>query len=98
MVYTIPETEEIIELYYKNNESGVRAANLSKQRYASTHISDKVIRELVAKFRETSCILNKKSHDENSVLNEPAELAVMGQVAIDGTISRRQSAASVWRN
>lgn len=94
MVYTIPERVEMIELYFKNNECGARAANLFNQRHADKHVSGKIVRELVAKFRESGSVKNKKRQGENPVLNEPVELAVLGQVAMDSTMSTRQLAVA----
>lgn len=48
-------------------------------------MSGKIVREMLAKFRETGSVQIKKRH-ENSVLIEPVELAVLGQVSMDGPV------------
>lgn len=92
MVYSIPERVEIIALFFKNNECGNRVAELFNQRHPDKHASGKIVRELVAKFRETGSVCNKKRQLQNPVLNEPTEIAVLGQVAVDRTLSTRQLA------
>ena len=92
MVYSIPERVEIIELFFKNNECGNRVAELFNQLHPDKQASGKIVRELVAKFRETGSVCNKKRQFENPVLDEPMEIAVLGQVAVDRTLSTRQLA------
>lgn len=55
-----------------------------------THLSGKIVRELEEIFRETDSVKNKKRQVENLVLNEPVELAVLWQVAMDGTMTTIQ--------
>lgn len=92
MVYSIAERVEIIELFFKNNECGNRVADLFNQRHPEKHLSGKIVRELVAKFRETGSVHNKKRNIENAGFHEAMEIAVLGEVAMDSTLSTRQLA------
>lgn len=55
--------------------------------------------ELVADFRETGSVQNKKRQVENSVTNESVEIAVLGQITMNSTMSTRKltSATGVCR-
>ncbi|KAJ8922531.1 hypothetical protein NQ315_007561 [Exocentrus adspersus] len=92
MVYSTAQRVEVIQLYYKNNECGNRVAELFNQRHPDGHMSGKIVRELVAKFCETGSVGNRKRHRENPVLNEITEIEVLGQIAMDSTLSTRQLA------
>lgn len=58
----------------------------------SRKLSDTIVRELGANFQETGSLQNKRTQSENSELNNPVELAVLGKVAMDGTMRTRHSA------
>ena len=92
MVYSLAEKVEIIELYFKNNECGNRVAQIFNERHPDKHLYGKIVRELVAKFRETGSVMNKKRQRENPVVNEAMEVFVLGQVAMDSTLSTRKLA------
>ena len=94
MVYSIAERVEIIEFFFKNNECGNQVAELFNQRHADKNVSGKIVREMVAKFRETGSVHNKKRQLINPVLNEPTEITVLGQVAMDSTLSTRKLAVA----
>ena len=59
MVYSLAEKVEIIELYFKNNECGNRVAQIFNERYPDKHLYGKIVRELVAKFRETGSVMKE---------------------------------------
>ena len=50
----------------------------------------KYVLELVAKFRETGSVANKKRNIENPIRNEATEVGVLGQVIVDPTLSTRK--------
>lgn len=91
-MYSLAERVEIIELYLKNNECGNRVAQIFNERHPGKLLSGKIVRELVAKFRETGSVMNKKRQMENPVVNEAMEVFVLGQVAMDSTLSTRKLA------
>lgn len=93
MVYSTQERVEIIELFYKNNECALRAAQLFTERHANKPVHRKIVLELVRKFRETGSVGNKKRNNERPVRNEAVEVAVLGHVALDHRLSTRQLAS-----
>lgn len=50
----------------------------------------KYVLELVAKFRESGSVANKKLNIENLIMNEEIEMGVLGQVSVDPTLSNRK--------
>lgn len=93
MVYSLAERVEIVELYFKNNDCGNQVAQIFNERHPDKHLSGKIVRELVAKFRETGSVMNKKRQSAHPVVNEPIEVLVLGQVAMDNTLSTRKLAS-----
>lgn len=92
MVYSIQERVEIIEYYLKNNECANTASRLFNEQYPNKNVNRKYVLELMSKFRQTGSVANKKRQIENPVRNEAVEVAVLGQVIADPTLSTRQLA------
>jgi len=90
MVYSIEERVEIIELYFINNQCARVTATLFNDRHPDRHVHHGYILELVAKFRQTGSVANKKRIIENPVRNETVEVAVLGQVSMNPTLSTRK--------
>ena len=59
-------------------------------RHPDRHVHHGYILELVAKFRQTGSVANKKRIIENPVRNEAVEVAVLGQVSMNPTLSTRK--------
>lgn len=94
MVYSVEERVEIITLFFKNDDCAHRTANLFNERHPNRNINRKYILELVAKFRETGSVANKKRdfQGEFPLRNEANEIEVLGQIAADPTLSTRRLA------
>ncbi|XP_066149124.1 uncharacterized protein [Euwallacea fornicatus] len=90
MVYSVAEKVEIIELYFINNQCARVTATLFNERHADRYIHLGSILQLVAKFRETGSVTNKKRNIKNPVRNEAVQVAVPGQVSMDPTLSTRK--------
>lgn len=89
MVYSIAERVEIISLFFANNQCANRTAEFFNQRHLDKHVNRKYVLELVSKFQETGSVANKKRNMER---NEAAEVAVLGQIALNPMTSTRQLA------
>lgn len=59
-------------------------------RHENSNVHRKYVLELVAKFRETGSVANKKRNIENPIRNEAIEVGVLGQVYVDPTLSTRK--------
>lgn len=92
MVYTIAERVRIISLYFGNNENAQRTADIFNNEHQERHVHRKIVLQLVRKFRETGSVLNKKREIENPVVNEATEVAILGHVVQDPTLSTRKLA------
>ena len=89
MTYSIAERVEIIALFFSNNESANVTANIFNERHPGKNSNRKYILELVAKFRETGSVHNRRRQAERPVRNEAVEVAVLGHVNVDPTLSTR---------
>lgn len=89
MVYSLAERVEIIEIYFRS-QCASQTAELFNQRHQDKHVHRKYVLELVQKFRATGNVCNKKRVIENAVINEATEVAVLGQIVLDPTLSTRQ--------
>ncbi|CAH1965519.1 unnamed protein product [Acanthoscelides obtectus] len=56
----------------------------------NSNVHRKYVLELVAKYRETGSVDNKKRNIENPIRNEAIEVGVLGQVYVDPTLSTRK--------
>lgn len=90
MVYTLQERIEIVELFFANNQNAFRTAELFNEREENRNVQRKYVIELIRKFRETGSVANKKRNVEKPVRNEAVEVAVLGHVYMDPTLSTRQ--------
>lgn len=93
MVYSIAERVELISIFFANGESAFKTAEIFNQRHPDKHVNRKYVLELVHKFRETGSVANKKRDIANPVVNEAVEVAVLGHVIQDATLSTRKLAA-----
>lgn len=93
MVYSIAERVDIISLYFMNNKCANRTAQLFNEQHQDRHVRRKYVLELVKKFQETGNVANKKREIEKPIVNEASEVAVLGQVHLDPTLSTRQLAS-----
>ena len=86
MVYTLAERIEIIFLYGAEDRCARRTARVFNERHQNKNVGHKYVMELVRKFEETGSVCNKKSTKER-VLDEACQVEVLGQFAIDPTLS-----------
>lgn len=93
MVHLIAERVQIIELFFGNNSCANTAVQLFNQQHPNNNVDRRYVLELVRKFRQTGAVTNKKRDNERPVRNEAVEVAVLGHVAVDPTLSTRQLAA-----
>lgn len=92
MVYSLAERVEIISLFFANNENANRTAQLFNLQHQNRQVHRKYILELVQKFRETGSVANKKREMDNPVVNEASEVAILGHIVQDPTMSTRHLA------
>lgn len=95
MVYSIAERVLIIELYYENGRCANVTARLFNDQNRDKHVNRKYVLELVAKFRETGSLANRKrivAAENQIVQNEGFNVAVLGHVNLDPTLGTRQLA------
>lgn len=92
MVYSLEEKVELIALFFKNDECYNRAANLFNELHPNKFVSRKYVSEVVAKFRQTGSVVNKKRDTEREfpVRNEATAIEVLGQITADPTLSTRK--------
>jgi len=90
MVYSIAERVEIVELYFINNQCARRTATVFNYQHVNKHVHHSYILELIAKFRQTGSVANKKRNMENPVRNEATEVAVLGEIVMNPTLSTRK--------
>lgn len=90
MVYTLAERVEVIFIYGSSNRCALRTARRFNELHPDKNMGHNYVQELVAKFQETGSICNKK-RTEPRLLNEAAQVEVLGQFAMDPTISIRQA-------
>lgn len=90
MVYSTAERVEIIEIFFGNNQCANRTAEIFNERHENSNVHRKYVLELVAKFRETGSVANKKRNIEDPIRNQAIEVAVLGQVHVDPTLSTRK--------
>lgn len=88
MVYTIAERVEMIFIYGAENRCFARTAAVFNERHRERNVGHKYIRELVAKFEEIGSVCNKK-RNEPRLLNDAAQIEVLGEVAMAPTTSLR---------
>ncbi|CAG9768566.1 unnamed protein product [Ceutorhynchus assimilis] len=67
MVYSIAERVEIIELYFINNQCARVTVTLFNERHAERNVHHGYVLELVAKFRQTGSVTNRKRNIENPI-------------------------------
>jgi len=81
--YSIVEKAEIIAFFFENSECANRTTELFNQGYVNKHVNRKYVLHVVAKFKETRCMINKKRNAERSVRNqvEVAALICCGSYA-----------------
>lgn len=87
MVYSIEERVEIITLFFKNNDSARVTAALFNERHPAKNVTAAYVLHLVAKFNATGSVENRKRANER---DEAREVAVLGHVAMDPTLSTRK--------
>lgn len=87
MVYSVEERVEMIKLFFRNNDSARVTADLFNERHPGNNVSAAYVVQLVAKFDATGSVGNKKRVYER---DEAREVAVLGHVAMDPTLSTRK--------
>lgn len=92
MVYSTAERVSMIEIYYENNRCANITSQVFNQMNPDKHVHRKYVIELVTKFRETGSVENRKPIAPNRMIvgNEAVEVAVLGHVNMDPTLSTRQ--------
>lgn len=92
MVYTLAERIQMILIYGAEKESARKTADTFNRRNAGKNVHHKYVTELVAKFKETGSVANRKRTNRN-VLDEAAEIEVLGHFNMDPTSSLRKVSA-----
>lgn len=94
MVFTNEQRVEIIFMYGECRRSARQTAAMFNERYPGMNLNHKYVLELVAKFRETGSVANKKRSNPR-VLNEEAQIEVLGTIVANPTSSLRTVARVV---
>lgn len=92
MVYSMAERIEIIYIYGSENRCAWRTANVFNERNPGKNVSHTYVRQLISKFEDTGSVANKK-RVQRRVLDEATQIEVLGQFAINPTMSLRQGSA-----
>lgn len=88
MVYSIQERTEIIFIYGEVGKCARRTALVFNERNRNREVSHRYVLDLVAKFSETGSVSNKKRNNLR-VMNEGAQIEVLGLFAAEPTSSLR---------
>jgi len=91
MVYTLQERIEIILIYGEVRKCARRAAVLFNERNPNREVSHRYVLDLVTKFSETGSV-NNKTRKNRRVLDEEAEIEVLGTFVAEPTNSLRSVA------
>lgn len=91
MVYSIQERVEIISIFFKTDECATRTAALFNERHEDKHVHHSYVRDLVRKFQQSGSVANRKRNNAD-FQQEGREVAVLGHVAMDHTLSTRKLA------
>lgn len=91
MVYTLPERIEMIYLYAQQDYCFRRTVTVYNELHPDKNVSHEYIRQLVAKFEETGSVKNKKRTTPR-LLDEAAEVEILGEFTINPQLSLRQAA------
>lgn len=89
MVYTLGERVELILIYGAENQCARRTAVTFNVRHPEKTTSHRYVLDLVAKFTETGSVANKK-RDQQRVLDEAAQVEVLGHFGINPNTSLRK--------
>ncbi|CAG9813531.1 unnamed protein product [Phaedon cochleariae] len=90
MVHTKDEKVEIILIFAVQNECARATARIFNEQHENRNLTHKYILDLVAKFWETGAFANKKRNRMHPITNEINQVEVLGQVAVNPTMSTRQ--------
>lgn len=90
MVYSTAERVEIILIYGMENRCALRTARTYNERHPGQNLSHACVRNLVAKFEATGSVNNQKTVQPR-LLNEAAQIEVLGLFAANPTMSTRQA-------
>ncbi|KAL1491580.1 hypothetical protein ABEB36_012155 [Hypothenemus hampei] len=94
MVYTLQQRTEIIFIYGECGRCARRTAEIFNERNPNTNVKHKYVLKLVAKFTETGSVGNKK-RVQMCVLDEAAQIEVLGSFVAEPTTSLRSMARQV---
>lgn len=92
MVYTIAERVEMV-FCYGAEKSFRRVAAFFNERHPDKNVSHVYVRELIRKFQETGSVANIK-RNQPTVVDEAAQIEILGQFAINPTMSTRRAATA----
>lgn len=92
MVYTIAERVELVSIYFRNNDCARQTARQFNERHHDKNVSHTYVRQLMDKFMETGTVQNHKDNPVRVVRNEGMQVAVLGHITMDNTLSTRQLA------
>lgn len=93
MVYTLEERIEIVFIYGEEGQCARRTAATFNERYPGKNVSHTYVIQLIKKFKETGCVINKKTN-QPKLINEAAQIEIMGHFAMNPTSSIRQVSAT----
>lgn len=88
MVYSTAERVEIIFIYGAEHSCARASARVFNERHPDKNVDARYILDLVQKFQDTGSVVNKKRAG-NRVVDEMAQLEVLGHFAMDPTSSLR---------
>lgn len=92
MVYSLAERIQMVFIYGSENRCALRTAAAFNEINPGKNVSHTYIRQLIIKFEETGSVANKKRVHQR-VLNEAAQVEVLGHFAMNPTMSLRQASA-----
>ena len=93
MVYSTAERVDIIFIYGSQDKCFLRTAQRFNERHPGQNVSPEYVRKLVVKFEETGSVANKK-RNQPRLVNEAAQIEILGQFAMNSTLSTRQAAVA----
>src|SRR6202042_2167310 len=89
MVYTLVERVEIILIFGAQNQCARQTAVIFNARHPEKITSHRYVLDLVTKFTQTGSVANKK-RNHRKVLDEDAQVEVLGHFGINPNISLRK--------
>lgn len=90
MIYSLEERVEMVLIYGANNESARRTATAFNERHPDRNVSHVYVMKLLTKFRATGSVGNAKHNRRRTILDEAAQIEVLGHFVAEPTTSIRK--------